>query len=101
MKGGEDAMTNTPRKALTVVPVAVSPQFSRANYLRAKVLNGLSSNCHDQSLLFQALKQDEMADAYAEASAGLHDEARKLFPLYPHPDFIAGQAWARENGFDE
>ncbi|MDR6208172.1 hypothetical protein QF025_006973 [Paraburkholderia graminis] len=32
---------------------------------------------------------------------GLHEQARKLFPLYPHPQFAAGQQWARENGFNE
>lgn len=76
-------------------------QFSRAAYLRAKVLDTLSSNCHEQHLLFQTLGQSEMAEAFAEASTGLAAEARRLFPLYPHPDFIAGRDWARANGFDE
>lgn len=75
--------------------------FTRAAYLRAKVLASLASQCHDQHLLFVSLGQDEMAEAYAEATAGLHDQARKLFPLYPHPQFAAGQRWARENGFNE
>jgi hypothetical protein len=84
---------------------ALSPKkkeaFSRAAYLRAKVLESLSNQCHDQQLLFSSLGQDEMADAYAEASSGLHEQARKLFPLYPHPRFAARQQWARENGFNE
>lgn len=81
--------------------VALAANYTRAAYLRAKVLDTLSSNCHEQHLLFRTLGQDEMADAFSEASKGLHEEARKLFPLYPHTDFIAAQAWARANGFDE
>jgi hypothetical protein len=75
--------------------------FTRSAYLRAKVLAALASQCHNQHLLFASLGQDEMAEAYAEAKAGLHDQARKLFPLYPHPHFAAGKKWARENGFNE
>lgn len=75
--------------------------FTRAAYLRAKVLDNLGSQCHEQHLLFSSLGNEEMAGAYAEASTALHVEARKLFPLYPHPDFIAGNQWARANGFSE
>lgn len=85
----------------TPVSVNKKQDFSRAAYLRAKVLEGLASQCHEQQLLFLSLGQDEMADVYAEASSGLHEQARKLFPLYPHPQFAAGQQWARENGFNE
>lgn len=89
-----------PRK--TAALKVVNPHgFTRSNYLRAKVLDNLSSNCHEQQLLFRSLGQEEMADVYTDAGQGLHDEARKLFPLYPHPDFIAGQEWAKANGFDE
>lgn len=88
-------------KRKTALKVIHSASYSRAAYLRAKVLIALSGNCHEQSLLFRSLKQDEMAAAYAETSTGLHSEALKLFPLYPHPDFIAGKVWARTNGFDE
>ncbi len=77
------------------------PPFERATYLRAKVLDGLASQCHEQGLLFDALQHEEMADVYREASNALSAEARKLFPLYPHPDFKAGQQWARDNGFHE
>ena len=75
--------------------------LSRAAYLRAKVLDSLASQCHEQGLLFDSLNLEEMADAYREASAALNQEARKLFPLYPHPNFMAGQQWARDNGFHE
>lgn len=85
----------------TALKVVSTQDFTRAAYLRAKVLQALSSNCHEQHLLFRSLGQEEMADAYTEASSGLHAEAQKLFPLYPHPEFMAGQAWARANGFDE
>lgn len=88
-----------PRK--TSLKVVKQHTFTRADYLRAKVLDNLSSNCHEQQLLFRSLGQEEMADVYTDAGQGLHDEARKFFPLYPHPDFIAGQKWAKANGFDE
>ncbi len=91
-------MSATRRRA---VAVAGGDAYTRAGYLRAKVLDSLSGVCHEQSMLFRSLKQEEMADAYLEASSALNAEARKLFPLYPHPDFIAGQQWARANGFDE
>ena len=81
----------------TVPPAA----FERAAYLRAKVLDSLASQCHEQGLLFDSLNHEEMADAYRDASVALNKEARKLFPLYPHPDFMAGQQWARDNGFHE
>lgn len=87
-----------PRKnALAVVK---ANEFTRAAYLRAKVLDTLSTNCHEQFLLFDSLGHEEMATAFSEASSGLHVEARKLFPLYPHEDFIAGREWAQANGFD-
>lgn len=76
-------------------------EFTREGYLKAKVLHSLSSFCHDQGLLFGDLGNEEMADVYADAHGSLADEARKLFPLYPHPDFIAGQEWARAQGFNE
>lgn len=75
-------------------------EFTRAAYLRAKVLDTLSTNCHEQFLLFDSLGHEEMATAFSEASAGLHAEAGKLFPLYPHTDFIAGREWAQANGFN-
>ena len=85
----------------TVLKVVHDLAFSRSAYLRAKVLNTLSSNCHEQAMLFRSLGQEEMSEAFSEASSVLHAEARRLFPLYPHPDFIVGQDWARNNGFDE
>jgi hypothetical protein len=48
-----------------------------------------------------AFEHEIDSGAYEEASAGLHEQARKLFPLYPHPRFAVGQQWARENGFNE
>jgi hypothetical protein len=84
-----------------VAKMALPTAFERAAYLRAKVLDNLASQCHEQSLLFDSLNHEEMADAYREASAALNEEARKLFPLYPHPGFMAGQQWARDNGFHE
>jgi hypothetical protein len=92
-------MQGNSRRKLVAVQAAAS--WTRADYLRAKVLHVMSANCHEQMLLFQSLKQDEMANAYSEASSGLHAQALKLFPLYPHADFMAGQTWARANGFDE
>lgn len=80
---------------------APPPAFERAAYLRAKVLDSLSDQCHSQALLFDALNHEEMADAYREAHSALAEQARKLFPLYPHPDFMAGRDWANANGFDE
>ena len=88
-----------PRK--TALKMVEAPQFTRAAYLRAKVLDTLATNCHEQYLLFSSLAQAEMAEAFSEASSSLHAEARKLFPLYPHPDFIAGRDWALTNGFGE
>lgn len=88
-----------PRKSN--LKVVNGQQFTRAAYLRAKVLDSLSDTCHAQSQLFGSLGQQEMADAYSEASHSLSEEARKLFPLYPHPEFMAGRDWALANGFDE
>lgn len=68
-----------------------STAFSRAAFLRAKVLDSLASQCHEQHLLFSSLTHEEMADAYAEASTALHAEARKLFPLYPPSRLYGGQ----------
>lgn len=75
--------------------------FTRASYLRAKVLDSLAGQAHEQSNLFSSLGQEELAEAYSQASNGLHIEARKLFPLYPHEDSIAGREWANANGFAE
>ena len=83
----------------TVPQTHMAEVFTREAYFRAKVFDSLASQCHEQGLLFDSLNHEEMADAYREASAALNDEARKLFPLYPHPDFIAGQQWTRDNGF--
>lgn len=85
----------------TFTMTAAPARLARAAYLRAKVLDILSSQCHEQALLFGSLNQDEMADAYREAESPLASESRKLFPLYPHPDFMAGREWANANGFDE
>ncbi|WP_161553658.1 hypothetical protein [Paraburkholderia caledonica] len=46
----------------TSVSAEKKPEFSRAAYLRAKVLDGLASQCHEQHLLSSSLGQDEMAD---------------------------------------
>ncbi|AJZ56313.1 hypothetical protein [Paraburkholderia fungorum] len=85
----------------TVTTKTPSAALARAAYLRAKVLDSLSDQCHAQGLLFDALNYDEMAEAYREAHHSLAEQARKLFPLYPHPDFMAGREWANANGFDE
>ncbi|MCX4175667.1 MULTISPECIES: hypothetical protein [Paraburkholderia] len=82
-------------------PIAATAAFTRAAYLRAKVLDSLSGQGHDQALLFGSLNNDERADAYSEAQTALANEARKLLQLYPHPDFMAGRGWANANGFDE
>lgn len=84
-----------------VTTPSAATEFTRAVYLRAKVLDSLANQCHDQGLLFSSLGNDEMSDAYDEASSALSAEARKLFPLYPHPEFIAGREWANANGFNE
>ncbi|WP_176060227.1 hypothetical protein [Paraburkholderia sp. BCC1876] len=78
-----------------------STAFNRAAYLRSKVLDSLASQCHEQNLPFSSLAHEEMADAYSEAGTALHAKARKLFPLYPHRDFMAGKEWARATGFGE
>lgn len=75
--------------------------FTRTAYFRAKVLDSLAAQAHEQSNLFSSLGQEELAEAYSQASNGLHTEARKLFPLYPHEDSIAGRQWANANGFAE
>ena len=76
-------------------------EFTRTAYLRAKVLDSLASQTHEQSNLFASLGQEELAEAYSQASNGLHAVARKLFPLYPHDEFVAGREWANANGFSE
>lgn len=81
--------------------MANTAEFTRSAYLQAKVLESLAGHAHEQSKLFDSLSQEELAEAYAQASSSLHDEARKLFPLYPHIDHIAGRKWANANGFNE
>lgn len=81
-----------------VTTITPSTAFSLAAYLRAKVPDSLSDQCHAHGLLFDALNHDEMADAYREAHHALAEQARKLFP---HPEFVAGRESAHANGFDE
>jgi hypothetical protein len=78
-----------------------SATFARLAYLRAKLRDSLSEQCHAQALLFASLNHDETAVANREAHTARAEQARKLFRLYPHPGFLAGRAWANANGFSE
>lgn len=71
-------------------------------YLYALALENLSSLSHEQrNLMMRMSDQDLMQDAFDRASTKLHNMAREIFPLYPHPDFMMGHDFLQKNGYEQ
>ena len=72
--------------------------YTKEAYLRAKALDSLAGVAFALSNAVDSVSED-LAHEYAGISSKLNEEARDLFPLYPHPDHAIGSQWSRDHGF--